>query len=454
VTVRFEARTSPTLDQIAAIARVGPPTPFSTPAYAAARAAIGDTPCVLGLHDGADIVSGCMGFLRGGRLSRLLEITTVPFVTQPGFWDGVRSFCQQQGVWELWVESFGAPVAEIPRLPGELSRRPRYEFVLDLAAPDPLARVSKHHRRNIARATRAGFRVGRTSEPSAARSHLRLIQASMERRQHRGENVSAPGDIPFFEALLRSGAAELFQAAQREGVVSSVMVLRSRETAYYQSAGTVPEGMRAGASPFLISEVARTLRQEGVQTFNLGGASPEIAGLGQFKAGFGAQVVSLEAASFSMVAPITRRLRTVARLVRLGTTALFPARQRESSSMWAALLRRVFALDVFQCPRCGGRRRLVGVPTGGERLQALLERLGLVSASPSAESRRARRRDGERNRTRHSFSAFPRPDGSGPRALVCLPVRSGSCRARRLLHDGGASSYQLVTDPALRRRRA
>ncbi len=28
--------------------------------------------------------------------------------------------------------------------------------------------------------------------------------------------------------------------------------------------------------------------------------------------------------------------------------------QRESASMWAALLRRVFALDVFQCPRCGG----------------------------------------------------------------------------------------------------
>lgn len=33
--------------------------------------------------------------------------------------------------------------------------------------------------------------------------------------------------------------------------------------------------------------------------------------------------------------------------------------------MWAALLRRVFALDVFACPRGGGRRRLVGVHPGG-----------------------------------------------------------------------------------------
>jgi hypothetical protein len=62
---------------------------------------------------------------------------------------------------------------------------------------------------------------------------------------------------------------------------------------------------------------------------------------------------------------------------------------RESASRWAALLRRVFALDVFACPRCGGRRRLVGVHTGGEPLRALLERLGLGSASPSAEPSRS-----------------------------------------------------------------
>jgi hypothetical protein len=38
---------------------------------------------------------------------------------------------------------------------------------------------------------------------------------------------------------------------------------------------------------------------------------------------------------------------------------------------------------------CGGRRRLVGVHTGGEHLEALLERLGLVSASPSVEPSRS-----------------------------------------------------------------
>jgi hypothetical protein len=50
---------------------------------------------------------------------------------------------------------------------------------------------------------------------------------------------------------------------------------------------------------------------------------------------------------------------------------------------WAALMRRVFAVDVLLCPRCGGRRRLVAVYPGGQRLRELLDRLEL-SDSPAA----------------------------------------------------------------------
>lgn len=46
---------------------------------------------------------------------------------------------------------------------------------------------------------------------------------------------------------------------------------------------------------------------------------------------------------------------------------------------WAAVLvlKRVFAWDVLHCPRCGGRRRIVAVPTRPETLRPLLARLGL-----------------------------------------------------------------------------
>ena len=54
-------------------------------------------------------------------------------------------------------------------------------------------------------------------------------------------------------------------------------------------------------------------------------------------------------------------------------------------SQWSALLKRVFALAVLVCPRCGGRRHIGAVVTAGQRLRALLERLGLgdPAAAPS-----------------------------------------------------------------------
>ena len=44
---------------------------------------------------------------------------------------------------------------------------------------------------------------------------------------------------------------------------------------------------------------------------------------------------------------------------------------------WAALMRRVFEVDVLLCSRCGGRRRLVAVYPSGQRRRDLLDRLGL-----------------------------------------------------------------------------
>ena len=41
------------------------------------------------------------------------------------------------------------------------------------------------------------------------------------------------------------------------------------------------------------------------------------------------------------------------------------------------MMKRVFEIDVLLCPRCGGRRRIVAVYPGGQRLRDLRDRLGL-----------------------------------------------------------------------------
>jgi lipid II:glycine glycyltransferase (peptidoglycan interpeptide bridge formation enzyme) len=225
----------------------------------------------------------------------------------------VRNFCQEQGVWELGVQSFCSDATDIPSLPGELNRRTRYEYVIDLTSPELFRRMSQNHRRNINRARKAGLVVHRTREAKAAQAHLALMQASMQRRKNRGEDVPLPDDTRFFEALLRAEAAELFQATAQEQVFSSIMIIKSCSSAYYQSAGTLPAGMTMGASAFLIAEVARILQQEELCLFNLGGAGVDEQGLRRFKQGFGSREVRLETARFSMVSPIKRKFQHAAK---------------------------------------------------------------------------------------------------------------------------------------------
>ena len=49
---------------------------------------------------------------------------------------------------------------------------------------------------------------------------------------------------------------------------------------------------------------------------------------------------------------------------------------------WAGLLRRVFAVDVLECPRCGGRMRLLAAIQPPDVTQAILDCLGLPSRAP------------------------------------------------------------------------
>jgi hypothetical protein len=49
---------------------------------------------------------------------------------------------------------------------------------------------------------------------------------------------------------------------------------------------------------------------------------------------------------------------------------------------WAQLLRRVFALEVLVCPRCGGPRRMLGAVTEPYAVRRLLAALGLAAEPP------------------------------------------------------------------------
>jgi hypothetical protein len=59
--------------------------------------------------------------------------------------------------------------------------------------------------------------------------------------------------------------------------------------------------------------------------------------------------------------------------------------QRQPRLDWARLLRKSFALDVFVCGRCGGRRQVLAYLMAPSGVRAILEHLGL----PSRPAKRA-----------------------------------------------------------------
>ncbi len=69
---------------------------------------------------------------------------------------------------------------------------------------------------------------------------------------------------------------------------------------------------------------------------------------------------------------------------REGTSAaaLLSARLDPGRLSWADLMRRVFAIDVLECPACGGRMRVIAAIEEPRVIRAILGSLGLSARPP------------------------------------------------------------------------
>jgi hypothetical protein len=299
------------------LARQDSANPLFTWKHAQAMREAGVNPCVLGIRDGRRLTCGSSAILRKGRLNRSLEILSLPDIDNgEAFWDGLLRHCRSARITRLELGSWASHRAEIPQLPGEISRRKRWEFVIDLPGRDLLAALGSNHVRNVRKAEKNGVMLVRTAEIRASEELARLPRASMERRAGRGEIV--PKEIALQEsmALLRTGAAELFQAVRDGRVLSSTVVMRAEKGGYMNIAGTDAEGMQVGSSHFLNYHIAKALQGEGCDVYNLGGADDLNSGLANYKVHFGARVVPLETAEFQFGNRLHNLVGTVVAMMR------------------------------------------------------------------------------------------------------------------------------------------
>ncbi len=290
-------------------ARVDSDNPFLAPSYLRAQQQLGLDCWLFAVEESGADRAAAIAVMKSGRLRRSLTIPSCPAVaTDSSFWEGVTEFCREHGITDLELSTFGSPESSIPQLNGETERIRRTEFELSLPGRDLFSELSRHHRERVKKAQKHGVLLRRTRSTEAIRVHAALRSNSMTRRTARGERVPTNLEGGHAKALLASGAGELFQAIFGDEVASSLLILRSERGAYFESAGSSSEGMRIGASHFLVLETAIALQAEGLETFFLGGARPSEEGLYAYKSGFGPHPVDTELVTAYIGGPIRHRV--------------------------------------------------------------------------------------------------------------------------------------------------
>lgn len=300
-----------------------PTNPFYTAKFALSKRDMGSEPWVLGLREENRIVGGCTAFLQRGALNNRLEICSIyEAISTDVFWNGLMEFCKRAHITELEVGSFGSLNSDIPPLPGEVRRRVRWEFPLDLRQTDWQGKIHQKHRKRIRQAQEQGIEIRRSTDLSDLDRHQAVIMTSMQRRSDRGEIVPAEISTAEHALYLTHGAGELFQALKDGQVVSSYLVLYAERGIYTHSSGNTPEGMRCGASHLLQFEILNAAQRESKDLCTLGGVDDLDSGLAQFKTYFGGDIRPLQAASFYLGSTLRRRLTTAVRLWRQDRRAL------------------------------------------------------------------------------------------------------------------------------------
>ena len=314
----FRAESPPSPQLTSRLSASDRTNPFYSTQYLAYRSADGFQPWVLYLEERGEIVAVCSAFMKSGKLSRLLEIPSLPNLPDnDSFWQGLKKFCNGARVSDLLVNTFASPKSRIPLLSKENWRKRRCEYVLECQHPDLWKQIRKGHWYSVKKGRKAGLILCHGTDAKACQEHARLVSESMMRRLNRGEAVSWTRDTDQLLAITRNGAGEVFQALLDGKVVSSNLILLAEKGAYNHSQGASKEGFDCGAPHFLLYETVNYLREKSFEIFNLGGTDQVNAGLERFKSGFGATTsrVELEAAEFFLGSPFFGTVRSVIRFV-------------------------------------------------------------------------------------------------------------------------------------------
>jgi ribosomal protein S18 acetylase RimI-like enzyme len=171
----------------------------------------------------------------------------------------------------------------------------------------------------------SGVRVRGRSDLAAQRTHVRLALRAWPTQRglpSPGTRTVTPSMVA---ALIDTGASELHVAEYQGRILASALVLVSAEGATIHSLGLSREGGGMGAGHQLLAHVSADLRQRGVRCFTLGDADESHAWVETLIAGFATDRVQRESVRITFGPAWSRKLGTLARVLRERPAAFLPA---------------------------------------------------------------------------------------------------------------------------------
>jgi hypothetical protein len=290
---------------------------FHTAPGLVAAGASGD-PMFARLWHGHEVVGVAAGVRQrcrfgGARQPRHVYFPTVPaIVCRPRRHETLASLIaalRAAGAAEVVVDSFDAGWRpELVR--GAAETRQRLEFVVPLEpdAEEMARRCSKHHRRHLQRGERDGWTL-RILDGSEAHALLAAVQREAATR------AAARGD-PFEAAQPPAASAgddgghwgSMTCSAWSGGTpLAAALVGWANHRAFYLVGGSTAAGYERDAAQWLHWRIMCHLADEGFTAYNLGGTPGSAAlptdpahGLYRFKTGFGAEIIALRNARWTL----------------------------------------------------------------------------------------------------------------------------------------------------------
>jgi len=244
-----------------------------------------------------------------GRFIRSLYLPTMPVTDQKGqaplgrMIEKITEYGRREKVISITVGSFYADVAYEGFESLGFKKRSRWEFLLDLQAPEGEIwdRLDAHHKRYIKYAEKRGLILQEDNSPKGLQRLMELQENATKRIQERGGN-DRPSSLRQYQSIqsliLDKGLGSIFLAVRDGQAHSALLVAAHRQKAYLIYSGTSPEGYQLRSSVFLFWNAAMTLKKRGISEWNLGGTPWEAQsetsdshGLFTFKERFGAKKI-------------------------------------------------------------------------------------------------------------------------------------------------------------------